>query len=687
MAIEFRLIGTRACDISDYESLAVIGEGLPGQLVEILPRPALKPGETEEQWSDLYLCNVYFDDGVRFTHGIIPREATVFLNADIDAESFAFRCMRAADEVAVPADTLLAIADLLTGIKNVPPVEKKGAGPFLYHEKSWSDFIKNRPALGFSMLDRLDPNAQTVATAAEMDELQQACAAAGVRAPSAADHAFVRLFGRGGAEALIGLARANPQDATIDDVLKSLRLGLDNAVSEEELRSQIGGLSPAWAIAIGAGRKTSEVLQALKSALAAPLERAQGLIGALRPQMPPPPPPPPQPGAAPDLALGPNARYREAILAAANKCGMDPAGLAALIDAEAAKVDGVWDPNSRNPTSTARGLTQFLKGSWLDLASRPWSTLNKVAKDNELVGPDNRVTNPNELLDLRADPALSIMSAAEYAASNLKFVMGKSPPYRDFYDPSTPDGKMRLAYLCHHEGAGGALTYLRGGKDQRYVDWLDSYIARTIVPSRFRSGEPQIVNRPLIVVTDDVLANPKVAFAEINHEFDQCFWPVVTDNGQALVVCHRRRDRSVVGWPSRTFLADRQGGRRYHVGIDLFCGHGDKVVAIADGTIVKFYPFYEGTNALLIDHDGVVINYGEVAPGSDREFGWQQGHRVTAGQMIARVGRLNMIHLEAYRPGTQANARWMQNGEAPPAVLRSPTRLLLGLAARARRLR
>ena len=54
------------------------------------------------------------------------------------------------------------------------------------------------------------------------------------------------------------------------------------------------------------------------------------------------------------------------------------------------------------------------------------------------------------------------MSAAEYAASNLSFVIPRIANIANlprFYNPDTSDGKMRLAYLCHHEGAGGALKY------------------------------------------------------------------------------------------------------------------------------------------------------------------------------------------------------------------------------------
>ena len=100
--------------------------------------------------------------------------------------------------------------------------------------------------------------------------------------------------------------------------------------------------------------------------------------------------------------------------------------------------------------------------------------------------------------------------------------------------------------------------------------------------------------------------------------------------------------------------------------MDIFCVEGDVVLAIADGTIVNFYPFYEGTNALLVAHDGVVVNYGEVAPSAQEKFGWNLKQKkalsIKAGQPFAEVGRLNTIYFETYKPAARQNERWMKGG-------------------------
>ena len=160
------------------------------------------------------------------------------------------------------------------------------------------------------------------------------------------------------------------------------------------------------------------------------------------------------------------------------------------------------------------------------------------------------------------------------------------------------------------------------------------------------------------------------------------FWPVITSEPQARTVSYRTTAGVWIGRQSRSFGADRSGGSRYHVGIDLFGRFGDSVVAIEDGRIVGFFGFCCGENktswALLVQHANVVANYGEVAPDSLRRNGLRVGSDVRAGQVIGRVGRnpggSSMIHFETYTTGTTESYRWTK-GRACPARLLNPTRL------------
>lgn len=170
-------------------------------------------------------------------------------------------------------------------------------------------------------------------------------------------------------------------------------------------------------------------------------------------------------------------------------------------------------------------------------------------------------------------------------------------------------------------------------------------------------------------------------FAEL-HE--QPVWPIATNHPDRGLVSYTDVHGEVHGNWARRFGAPRDG--RHHAGIDLYGYAGDPVLAIADGTIVNTQTFHLGTDAVLVEHDGLVALYGEVERGSWNDFGVGEGSRVRRGDPIARIGCMvgspsncesHMLHFEAYAPGTRGNEQWHGT---PPAELRDPTIVLLAAA-------
>jgi hypothetical protein len=170
--------------------------------------------------------------------------------------------------------------------------------------------------------------------------------------------------------------------------------------------------------------------------------------------------------AAASLKLGINERYRSAILLAAQRTHLDPAAIAAIINAEAARVSDrktlekladevfrashpgrdwdkqplsakspadaplikawkqlyasrAWDEKSYNNESGAAGLTQFLASTWKSEATRRGTYLNEVATQKGYVDSSGKVDSSkvNDLLELRYDPTISIVAGAEYDKS------------------------------------------------------------------------------------------------------------------------------------------------------------------------------------------------------------------------------------------------------------------------------
>ena len=163
------------------------------------------------------------------------------------------------------------------------------------------------------------------------------------------------------------------------------------------------------------------------------------------------------------------------------------------------------------------------------------------------------------------------------------------------------------------------------------------------------------------------------------------YWPVRSQNSHGRQIAHKGTDGKTF-LAGRNFLANRDSGRA-HVGIDVWGDYKDLIVAIENGTVKNWYHFYHGVNCLMVQCDsGVVINYGEVDPGSDAEFKWRVGSKLKAGQPIARVGRMtggsSMLHFEVYPAGVTENRRhYLKDGDADlKARFFDPTQYLIALA-------
>jgi len=208
-----------------------------------------------------------------------------------------------------------------------------------------------------------------------------------------------------------------------------------------------------------------------------------------------------------------NEIYRAGLEGASQRTGFDPAQIASIINAEAAtNRNGVWNPESRARTSSAYGLTQFLDGTWVSEAQRGGTALNDLASQNGWLDRNGRVLRQNrdELLQLRSDPNLSIMAAAEYMQHNIEQLdqRGLIPA------TATPDERIRYGYIAHHEGLGGAIQLLQGTlpetratsllnqqagaqastwrqnygtAHEAYQAWLTNYAQRRIQPDAYRA--------------------------------------------------------------------------------------------------------------------------------------------------------------------------------------------------------
>lgn len=116
------------------------------------------------------------------------------------------------------------------------------------------------------------------------------------------------------------------------------------------------------------------------------------------------------------------------------------------------------NPEAKSRKSSAMGLFQFTSNTWLAMVKAHGAEhgLDKYAgaitrgADGRLTVKDKELRK--EILDLRRDPGLSALMAAEYAKDNEQVLEAKLGRQVSTHD----------LYLAHFLGAGGALKVLRG---------------------------------------------------------------------------------------------------------------------------------------------------------------------------------------------------------------------------------
>lgn len=131
-----------------------------------------------------------------------------------------------------------------------------------------------------------------------------------------------------------------------------------------------------------------------------------------------------------------------------------------------------------------------------------------------------------------------------------------------------------------------------------------------------------------------------------------------------------------------------------HTGMDLYCQPEQKVVAVEDGEVVVIEeftgsksnpptPWWEDTQAVLIEGASGVVVYGEIKPIE----GLRAGQKVKQGEIIGHVSTvlkkdkglpMTMLHIELYKPGTRETVIWSLN-EPKPDNLLDPTMKLVFL--------
>ena len=156
-----------------------------------------------------------------------------------------------------------------------------------------------------------------------------------------------------------------------------------------------------------------------------------------------------------------------------------PALPASLAAAGGRAFSAAWKADSSNPNSSARGLTQFLKGTWKEQALNTTTYLHEKAIEfkyvekqitNEVIKKAQKgkpavikektiyvIKNEQKLLDMRLDPEFAIIESVDYGVQNIKVLSAKFKKIDGLNDSD----KAKFFYLTHHLGVKDAERFIK----------------------------------------------------------------------------------------------------------------------------------------------------------------------------------------------------------------------------------
>ncbi|MFA5024194.1 MAG: peptidoglycan DD-metalloendopeptidase family protein [Patescibacteria group bacterium] len=118
-----------------------------------------------------------------------------------------------------------------------------------------------------------------------------------------------------------------------------------------------------------------------------------------------------------------------------------------------------------------------------------------------------------------------------------------------------------------------------------------------------------------------------------------------------------------------------------HTGIDLYCQEGSKVYAIEDGVVVSVInftgkkagsPWWNDTEAVLIEGNSGVVCYGEIIPLVKTECIIKEGDIVGYVKRVLKKDKgrpMSMLHLELYKHNSYNIVGWNIRHERPENIL------------------
>lgn len=171
---------------------------------------------------------------------------------------------------------------------------------------------------------------------------------------------------------------------------------------------------------------------------------------------------------------------------------------------EQARTESSLNPQAQASTSSARGLFQFIDGTWLDVIDRHGAkhgldaAAASISRDSRGRPVVHDAAQRAAILKLRDDPYISGLMAGELAQDNaarLKQELGR-------------EARPAELYMAHFLGAGGAASFLSGLEENPDIE------ASYIVPAAARANQAVFYKAGKALSLDEVYARFEGKFTD-----------------------------------------------------------------------------------------------------------------------------------------------------------------------------
>lgn len=246
-----------------------------------------------------------------------------------------------------------------------------------------------------------------------------------------------------------------------------------------------------------------------------------------------------KPVSAGSLPQGVRPEVVSAIRQASTQTGVDFSYLMQKAEAESS-----FNPQAQAPTSSARGLFQFIDKTWLETIDRHGDA-HGLSKAAELITRDSNgeleVKDPamrREILAMRDNPRIAAMMAAELAKDNqasLEQSLGRKVGNTEMY-------------MAHFLGAGGAARFLAT------LDANPHLRAASVVPAAATANQSVFYENGKSLTVDQVYAHFAEKFGEVEAAPRHPDAPAMTAAQPAILAA---ADETEIAAPGAAFTTFR----------------------------------------------------------------------------------------------------------------------------------